>query len=152
MDPVNRYIPAVLIAVVVAVGGCWPVFLSGPWVGPGRIRDKYEDIEVGMLREEVEDEFGDPSEIILVTGEDGRVAEGSQEAWLLYKYDYPKEPLLVTVKVDFFGIVTEKHLDDQETVSKLAEKKTREEKISYPGAPSRRFQDLLKKKRRGERE
>jgi hypothetical protein len=143
---VNRVTPLVLLTVLVTVSGCW--WISGPWTGADAIRDRYEKIEVGQLREDVEKEFGDPSEEILVTGPEGRVAEDSKEAWLLYKYDYPTDPLLITVKVDYFGIVTEKHLDDKETVSKIAEKKTREEKVSYPGAPQRRFQELLKKKKR----
>lgn len=146
MAAVKRVMPVLLVALTVVLGGCY--WISGPWIGRDKTYDKYEDVEVGMLREEVDDIFGDPSEIIYVTGEGGRAAEGSKEAWLLYKYDYPADPLLVTVKVDYFGIVTEKHFDDQETIAKLAEKKTMQEKISYPGAPQRRFQELIKKKQK----
>ena len=75
-------------------------------------------------------------------------ARGNVIRRLLYKYDYPVDWLLATYQIDYFGIVTEKHWDDRETVSALAERTSAEEKTSYPGAPQRRFQELLKKKHR----
>ena len=136
--------PLLLVFVLVTVGGCY--WISGPWTGRDTIEDRFEEIEIGMLQEEVDDILGDPSEFKYVTAKDGSIPEGSKAAHLLYKYDYPTDPLLITVKVDYFGIVTEKHFDDTETVSKLAAKKSYEEKLSYPGAPQRRFRELLKKK------
>ncbi len=138
-----------LVLVWAASAGCY--WISGPWVGRDKIQERYDEIEVGMLQEEVEDELGEASEAKYVTDQSGRIPEGSEEAWLLYKYDYPDDPLLITIKVDQFGIVTEKHFDDMETVAELAgRRKTEEEKATYPGAAQRRIQELLKKRHQGE--
>jgi hypothetical protein len=54
----------------------------------------------------------------------------------------------LTIKVDYFGIVTDKYYDDKETIAKMAnEGQVKEDETNYPGAPQKRFQDLLKKKR-----
>ena len=78
MDPVKTLMAVLLVSVLVALSGCY--WISGPWTGPDKIEEKYEKIEVGMLREEVEDIFGDPSEIVYVTGEGTAPPEGSEEA------------------------------------------------------------------------
>jgi hypothetical protein len=135
-----------LLAAMTTLSGCY--WISGPWTAPDKIRDRYAEVEDGMLREDVEDIMKGPPSEIIYPGETGRPLEGSKEAWLLYKYDYPNDPLLASYKIDYFGILTEKHWDDSETVSALAERRLAEEKTSYPGAPQRRFQEMLKKKHR----
>ena len=134
-----------LVALPVLTGCFW---ISGPWTGADRIKGEYDEIKIGMRDVQVKDELGEPSEVKYVLGPDGRIQEGSKEAWWLYKYDYPTDPLLVTIKLDRFGLVTEKHFDNQQTVAELAEKKTSEQRMAYPGAPQRTFMELEKKKRR----
>lgn len=143
----KRSVPLVLAITLFGLTGCTTT-LPGPWTTPEDIAEKFDDIQLGMLRSEVEDILGDPSDTLPVTGKDGQAIPGSKEAWLRYKYDYPAEPLLITVKLDNFGIVTEKHLDDQESVAKLGAAKSAQDKTSYPGAPGRKFQELIKKKSR----
>lgn len=144
----KRYLWILAVVLVSQSAGCY--WMSGPWYSANHIRREYNEIEVGQLQSEVQDELGDPSEIMYVTGPDGRAAPESKEAWLLYKYDYATDPLLITIKVDRFGIVTEKHLDDKKTVAEEAARHPVEEQASYPGAPQRQFMELIKKKTKGE--
>ena len=144
----KRHISLLLLAVLVPACGCY--WMAGPWEGPDKIEAKYEKIKDGMRDVQVYDALGDPSDTLYVTDEVGRIPKGSKEAWLLYKYDYPVDPILISIKIDFFGIVTEKHFDTPETLAEVAEKRTEEQKFSYPGAPLRRFQELQKLKRRGQ--
>ena len=150
----KRYLCALLVLSLAAAGGCSTsqgYWISGPYTGADSIHKKFDDkVKIGMLRADVEKEFGAPSDVIPETDQAGNPLQGSRAAWLLYKYDYPDNPLLITIKVDYLGIVTEKFFDDKETVATLAaERKAKEqESVSYPGAPQRRFQELLKIKHR----
>ena len=85
---------------------------------------------------------------ITISDKDGQPIPGSKELWMRYKYDYPAKPLLISIKLDNFGKVSEKHLDDLKTVAELGKPKTEQEKASYPGAPSKKFQELIQKKTR----
>ena len=70
--PVKYYLPLLMLLVLVPTSGCY--WISGPWLGPDHIRDKYEDdIQVGMLVEDLENKLGKPSEIIWDRDPDGRI-------------------------------------------------------------------------------
>ncbi len=147
--PVKYYLPLLMLLVLVPTSGCY--WISGPWLGPDHIRDKYEDdIQVGMLVEDLENKLGKPSEIIWDRDPDGRIPEGSRAGWWVYKYDYPgNEPLVIQVQADYEGIVTEKHLVDMEQAEQRRRTKPTEPGAAYPGAPLKRFKDLEKEKKRG---
>lgn len=138
------------LALLVPAAGCW--WLSGPWTGPDAVRDRFETVELGDARSEVEDEFGEPSEIIYPAEPGAVMPEGNQEAWLLYKYDYPTDPLLLTFKISEDGAVSEKHLDDTESVALkrgAPEGRGDDDVERYPGAPQQRFQELIRERTRG---
>ena len=134
-----------LVLALPSLLGCY--WQSGPFVSPQAIRDKYDAIDIKMVQEAVEDKLGKPSEIKYILGADGQPLPDSRAAWLLYKYDYPVEPMLLTIKVDRFGLVTEKHIDTAESLGARLNRQSAEEKVSYPGAPLKQFQDLEKKKK-----
>lgn len=135
-----------LVALLAVSAGCW---MSGPWVGADSIREDFnEDIQLGMLRSEVEEVLGKPTEVVYEVDQDGRTINGSEAAWLIFKFDYPADPLLIGVRVDYFGVVVEKRLDDRATqAAKAAET---EGEFDYPGAPMPRFQELERRQRYGE--
>lgn len=141
-------LPLMMLVVLVSTTGCY--WISGPWLGPDNVRDKFEDdIEEGMRVEELEDEFGKPSEIIWDTDPDGTIPEGSRAGWWVYKYDYPGDPIIIQVQADYEGLVTEKHLDDMESAELRRRQKPKEPEGAYPGAPLKRFKELQKEKARG---
>lgn len=144
----KRFVPLALTVALMSLCGCMST-LPGPWKSPKDIAKKYDKIEIGMERSEVEDILhGTPSDTIAVTDKDGQPIPGSKELWMRYKYDYPAKPILISIKLDNFGKVSEKHLDDLKTVAELGKPKTEQERASYPGAPSKKFQELIKKKTR----
>lgn len=154
---------ALAVVAALILGGCntdngdntafaVPYWLSGPQTAPKEIKKAFDkDIKIGILRADVEKSLGKPSDFIYQTDSTGKVPEDSRAGWMLYKYDYPANPLLVTVKLDQFGIVVDKHYDDKDTVAKLAAQKAATEKAAegYEGGPQKRFQDLIKKHESG---
>jgi hypothetical protein len=129
--------------------GCAAVYwLTGPKTDPDKIKKGFDqDVKLGALRADVEKVLGKPTDFILQTDSTGKAPEDSRAGWMLYKYDYPDTPVLLTVQLDQFGIVVGKHYDDKETVAKLAAQKAAQEKAAegYEGGPQKRFQDLIKK-------
>ena len=112
------------------------------------VRETFDEkIQLGMLRDEVEDELGKPSEVVYELDQDGRPISGSQAAWLVFKFDYPEDPLLIGVRVDYFGVVVEKRLDDRATQAAHAARG--DDRFDYPGAPMPRFQELDRRERYG---
>ena len=130
-----------------------PIYwLSGPFTPADKVKKKfYEDVKIGGLRADVEKALGTPSDFINQTDSTGKTPEDSRAGWMLYKYDYPAAPVLLTVQLDQFGIVVDKHYDDKDTVAKLAAQKAAKEKEAegYEGGPQKRFQDLIKKHEAG---
>ena len=126
-------------------------WLSGPFTSPDKVKKEFDkDVKVGILRADVEKALGKPTDFIYQTDSTGKIPEDSRAGWMLYKYDYPATPVLLTVQLDQFGIVVDKHYDDKDTVAKLAAQKAANEKQAdegYAGGPQKRFQDLIKKKK-----
>ncbi|NIA20973.1 MAG: hypothetical protein GWP05_03160 [Anaerolineaceae bacterium] len=144
----KRCLQLMMLVMLVSTTGCY--WISGPWLGPDTVRDKFEDdIEIGMRVEELEDELGKPSEIIWDTDPDGTIPEGSRAGWWVYKYDYPADPIIIQVQADYEGIVTEKHLDDMDSAELRRRQKPKKPEGAYPGAPLKRFKELQKEKARG---
>lgn len=144
----KRYLPLLMMLVLLPTTGCY--WISGPWLGPDHIREKFDtDIQEGMLVEDLEAKFGKPSEIVWDRNPDGTIPEGSRAGWWLYKYDYPADPIIIQVQADFEGIVTDKYLVDMEQAEQRRRTKPTEPGAAYPGAPLKRFKDLEKQKKRG---
>ncbi len=135
----------VLTLLVLSSAGCW---MSGPWTSSDTVRSDFEDkVQIGMLQRDLEDILGKPSEVHYALDADGRPISGSQAAWLLFKYDYPTDPLLIGVRVDYFGVVVEKRLDD--LASAAAKAGEAEGRFDYPGAPMERFREMERRERYG---
>ncbi len=125
-----------------------PYWLTGPKTSPDKIKKGFDkDVKIGALRADVEKVLGRPTDFVYQADSTGKTPADSRAGWMLYKYDYPDTPVLLTVQLDQFGIVVDKHYDDKETVAKLAAQKAANEKAAegYEGGPQKRFQELVKK-------
>lgn len=161
----KAFLLAAMALATLALGGCqtydslnnsdnqclaFPYWLTGPKTPADKIKKKFDkDVKLGKLRADVEKVLGKPTDFIYQTDSTGKMIADSRAGWMLYKYDYPDNPVLLTFQLDQFGIVVDKHYDDKDTVAKLAAQKAANESGGYEGGPQKRFQDLIKKHEAG---
>jgi len=149
----RRYAVALLMAALgaLAAGGCW-------YERPN-LEDQFAQLEVGMTRDEVIDQLGQPTHIlgdtILADPDDPESEQKVNE--MFYLYDDPLDPVRFRVVLDERDVVIQKFYETKPELAKRAEEVKGElppiqlvpgeEERVYPGGPLKRFEEATKERR-----
>ena len=118
-----------------AAGLLGMVVAAGCWYQRPDLEEMFEEIEVGMEKDEVIEELGQPTAVL--------------ESEMFYLYDDPDKPVRFRFVLDEKALVIEKYYETKEELAKRAEEVKGEippveplpgeEGRTYPGGPLKRF-------------
>ena len=149
----RRYGLALLTAVL---GG---LLLAGCWYERPDLEQQFDLLEVGMTRDEVIEQLGQPTHIlgdtILADPDDPESEQKVNE--LFYLYDDPIDPVRFRIVLDARDVVIRKFYETKPELAKRAEEVQGElppiqlvpgeEQRVYPGGPLKRFEEATKERR-----
>lgn len=149
----RRYALAVLM---VALGG---LVVAGCWYQRPDLEEQFSLLEVGMTRDEVIEQLGQPTHVLgdtlLADPDDPRSEQKINE--MFYLYDDPVDPVRFRLVLDARDVVIRKFYETKPELAKRAEEVKGEvppiqlvpgeQPRKYPGGPLKRFEEATKERR-----
>jgi len=139
-----------------ALGG---LLVAGCWYQRPDLEEEFELLEIGMTRDEVIEQLGQPTHVlgdtILADPDDPDSEQKVNE--LFYLFDDPDDPVRFRVVLDARDVVIRKFYETKPELAKQAEAVKGEvppiqlvpgeEPRKYPGGPLKRFEEATKERR-----
>ncbi|MEA3368474.1 MAG: hypothetical protein U9R68_10220 [Planctomycetota bacterium] len=149
----RRYGLALLTGVL---GG---LLVAGCWYERPDLEQRFAILEVGMTRDEVIEQLGQPTHILgdTILGDTDDPQSEQKVNELFYLYDDPDDPVRFRIVLDARDVVIRKFYETKPELAKQAEAVKGEippiqlvpgeEERGYPGGPLERFEEQTKKRR-----
>jgi len=149
----RRYAPALLAGAMVGL------MVAGCWYQRPELEEQFANLEVGMTRDEVIEQLGQPTHIlgdtILADPDDPDSEQKVNE--MFYLFDDPDDPVRFRLVLDSRDVVIRKFYETKEELYKKAEAVKGEVPPvqlvpgegprTYPGGPLKQFEEKTKDRR-----
>jgi len=146
-------------ALALLTGAMAGLMLAGCWYQRPDLEQQFAHVEVGMTRDEVIEQLGQPTHVlgdtILADPDDPQSEQKVNE--LFYLFDDPDDPVRFRLVLDSRDVLIRKFYETKEELAKKAEAVKGEvppaqlvpgeERRKYPGGPLKRFEEKTKDRR-----
>ncbi len=145
---------------VLATALAGTLLATGCWYERPPLEETFAQIEIGMTKDDVVEQLGNPSQVlgdtIVLDPNDPTSEQQVNELW--YNYDDPDAPVRYRFVLDENDVVIRKFYEPKVDLAKRAEAVKGEvppaqlvpgeEERTYPGGPLERFEERAKERRR----